>query len=482
MSPKTKSHKIKLFSIHFRTGVRQLGMICAGPFWGFLMDKKQNHTSILIVLSIMSMLLVSGQPLLSISIGDENTNTCPSYEHRQQLLSTSSINSTFSSANSTQQQQPSDTTSTSSSINFKSKRFLVLLFINIAASAFDGCMISLVDAGVVKRISLASQPKDFGWNRLFGAFGFSSASFLSGLASDLFPHTMAVNCFTGAYVVYFCYVFGLLISGPFLFKYSVTSSPVKSPENGNKCSCAEDKERFCKDDNTTTTIDTETEKENLKKELFETLNRFEVILFFSTVLVMGLLQGVYINFTALRMQELNSPTYLIGLTFAIAAIFCIAIFILSARLINFFGGYWKTLWLCCFSYVIRFVSFGIIDNPWFAVPIHTLQTLGFALNLVTCILYIRSISTPQIYTTMYAIMNTTFYGVGPVIASIAGGQLFSLYGGRIFLIGCGLMAAAWTVVLGVFIISKYCLCSTSRAESKASGGEDDIKDKQEEFN
>ena len=121
----------------------------------------------------------------------------------------------------------------------------------------------------------------------------------------------------------------------------------------------------------------------------------------------------------------------------------------------------------------------MIDNPWLAVPINTLQTFGFALNLVTCILFIKSISTPQIYTTMYAIMNTTFYGIGFLIASIAGGQLFSLYGGRVFLIGCGALAAAWNVVLGVlFIVAKKHLSLTAGAESKASGSEEAIRDEQ----
>ena len=439
------------------------------------MDKKQNHTFILFVLSIMSILLVTGQPLLSLWIGDENTNTCPSYDHLQQFSISS--NSTFSSMNSTAQQQQN--VDTSSSINFKSKRFLILLFVNIAASAFDGCIVSLVDAGVVKRISLASEQKDFGWNRLFGAIGFSSGSLLGGLASDIFPHTMKVNCFTGAYVVYFCFVFGLMISGSFLFKYPITSSDVTSPENGNEC--PDDEEEFCKDQDGSITADEaiETRKQNLKKEVFDTLNRFEVILFFSTVLIMGVLHGVYINFTALRMQELNSPTFLIGLTFSIAAVCCFPSFFLSAKLIKFFGGYWPTLWLCCFSYVIRFVAFGMIDNPWLAVPINTLQTFGFALNLATCVLFIKSISTPQIYTTMYAIMNTTYYGIGFVIASIAGGQLFSLYGGRVFLIGCGVVAAAWNVVLGVFIVVKKCLSLTAEEGLMASGGEEDVTDKQE---
>ena len=170
-----------------------------------------------------------------------------------------------------------------------------------------------------------------------------------------------------------------MISGPFLFKYPKKSS---EPESGNEST--EDQEERIQDDSTT--VDTETNKQNLKQELLATFNRFEVILFISTVLVTGLLQGVYINFTALRMQELNSPTFLIGLTISVAAICCLPSFLLSTKLIKFFGGYWPTLWFCCFSYAIRFVAFGMIDNPWLAVPINTLQTFGFALNLVTCIL------------------------------------------------------------------------------------------------
>ena len=135
--------------------MRLLGMICAGPFWGFLMDKKQNHTFILIILSVMSILLVTGQPILSLWIGDENTNTCPSYDHRQQFSISS--NSTFSPTNSTAQQQQN--VDTSSGINFKSKRFLILLFVNIAASAFDGCIVSLVDAGAVSYTHLTLPTK-----------------------------------------------------------------------------------------------------------------------------------------------------------------------------------------------------------------------------------------------------------------------------------------------------------------------------------
>ena len=61
----------------FVTGVRLLGMIVAGPLWGLLTDKKQNHVLILILLAVMSILLNGGQPLLSILIGDKNTNVCP---------------------------------------------------------------------------------------------------------------------------------------------------------------------------------------------------------------------------------------------------------------------------------------------------------------------------------------------------------------------------------------------------------------------
>ena len=438
----------------------------------------------------MTIVLVCGQPLLSLWIGDTNTNTCPFNQLQQRLLPT---NTTFKYSNSTKHlsmflstttthaatqiqsnltkqnaastattstyPQTSSTSGSTSSTSFRSTRFLVILFVNIAASVFDGCMISLVDAGVIKRISLSREPKDYGWNRLFGAIGFSTGSFLSGLVSDLFPYTMRVNCFTGAYVVYACFVIGLIAVCPFLFKFPALSKN----ENNNK-----DKEN-------SSTMVARNRNRNLKKVVFKTLKRFEVILFFSTVLVMGTLQGFYINFTALRLKEMDSPIYLVGLTLSTGAIAAIPAFMFGSKLVNLFGGYWPTLWICCMSYVVRFVAFGYITNPWLAIPIHTLQSFGFGLNLVTSVLFIKSISTPQIYTTMYALMNTTFFGIGYVIASIAGGQLFSWYEGRVFFTGCGVFAAGWNVVLAVFIVAIKCFSFSTMAEPKKSVK--DVKDR-----
>ena len=297
-------------------------------------------------------------------------------------------------------------------------------------------MLSLVDAGVVKRINVSKKQKDFGWNRLFGAVGFSAGSLFSGLVSDVFPE-VKVNCFTGAFVVYVFFAAGTIVTAPFLFKL-----PAQGDVN------EETKEKA--------------EPVSLKKELLKTLCKFEVVIFFITVFIMGILQSIYISFTALRLKELQSPTYLIGLTISIAAISCLPTLSFASKFIGWFRGLWNTLLICCASYSVRFIAFGYIENPWLVIPIHLLQAFGFGLYLVTAVLYVKSVAEPMIYTTMYSIMNTVFYGIGFITANIVGGQIFSRFGGRVLFTSCGLLAVCWSLLLFCYIVVRKHPCQEKK--------------------
>ncbi|XP_066927404.1 major facilitator superfamily domain-containing protein 6-like [Clytia hemisphaerica] len=181
-----------------------------------------------------------------------------------------------------------------------------------------------------------------------------------------------------------------------------------------------------------------------------------MILFLFTVFVLGTLQGVYVGFTALRIKEVDGSTTLVGITFGVAA-FCASLFMfLAAKLIKLLRGPWNALCLACLTYVVRFLSFAFISNPWLSIPIHTLQTLGYGLGLVTQVLYIKSNTDPRIHTTMLSIMNTTCFGVGFIAANIIGGQMFSRYGGQATFKYFGLLATAWSIVLLVVIFIKLC--------------------------
>ena len=417
------------------TGLRLLGMTFAGPFWGFITDKRQNHVFIVILMAIMSLILVSGQPLLSLVIGDQSTNTCPAASETKLNVTNNGVSPTS---------QPDST------INFRSTRFLVLLFINIFASAFDGCLVSMIDAGVVKRILKSSKKKNFGWNKMFGAIGFSAGSILSGLVSDIFPHTEKVNCFTGAFVVLSLYLIGLVIASPFLFRASTEENEAIEPTELKSF-----KESDADSNGSEKPLKAEDETP-LKEIIFKTLGTFEIILFLCTVFVLGTLQGVYIGFTALRIKELNGSTTLVGLTIGLAAFCAAPVMYLAAKLIELLRGPWNALCLACLSYVVRFLSFAFISNPWLSIPIHTLQTLGLGLALVTQVLYVKENTDPRIHTTMLSIMNTTFFGVGFIAANVVGGQVFSRYGGQATFTYFGLLATAWSIVLLAVIFVKLC--------------------------
>lgn len=400
-------------------GVRLIGMILGGPFWGYIGDKYQNHKHLMLIIVTSSVILIGGQPFISMKLGDPTKNICP--------LKTAESNNTAT-----------DTDKNDGEVSYVSLRFFVMMFINIVASFFDGNITSMTDTGVVQRIHVASEKKDFGWNRFFGAIGFSTGSFLSGFASDFFP-SLNINCFSGAICVYVAFCIGIIISSRFLY---VGKSKLNLQNR--------DEEKVG-----------ESAELNLKEKVFNTFKSVDVIMFFSTVFISGLLQGISASFTALRLKELEAPSTLIGLTFSIASISCFPFLIFSFKVIRILGGEWNTIIVGCFSYVIRFVAFAYIENPWYAIPINSLQSLGFGLAIVTFILYVKNVANPYIFTTMISIMNGTFFGLGFIAANIIGGQIYHTYKGSTLFASFGTLAGVWTLILIFFRISQR-VCQKTR--------------------
>jgi len=165
---------------------------------------------------------------------------------------------------------------------------------------------------------------------MFGAVGFSAGSLFSGIVSDVFP-SAKVNCFTGAFVVYVFYVAGTIISALFLFKLSSSRVVHDTKQKANNA-------------------------RSLRSVLFKTLCQFEILLFFNTVL------SIYTSFTALRLKEMESPTYFIGLTISVAGISCVPTFWFASRFIGWFRGFWNTFFICCASYAVRFIVFAYTET------------------------------------------------------------------------------------------------------------------------
>ena len=374
----------------FINGIRLVGMVAGSIFWGHFTDTRHNHKRVVLFLCIVGMVLMALNPLLAIAVADKKRNVCP---------------------------YPMDTIG-DEKLKIEAS-FFVFLFLNTVASFFDGCILNFIDAGVIRRIETSTTPKDFGFNRLFGVFGYSIGSLISSLVINNFPATKA-NCYTGIFIMHFIFTFGLIFASQLLYKGEYMNIPAKDKAT------------------------------NVVKTAFRTFTELDNLMFILTVLVLGMMQAVFLSFTSLQLKNLNAPTIVLGLTTMIAAITMGPATMRSTKLISLFGSTWNVLIFGCFTYFVRYLLFAYITDPWLALPISIFQFFGLGLSSIATVHHIKEISSSQIYTTMFGVSNSLHFGFGYILANVIFGQIYKFYGGKTMFIVAGSSAAVWTFVLVVY--------------------------------
>lgn len=383
----------------FINGIRLVGMVGGSIFWGHFTDTRHNHNRVVLILCIVGMILMALNPLLAFAVADKKRNVCP---------------------------YPIDTVG-DEKLKIEAS-FFVFLFLNTVASFFDGCILNFIDAGVIRRIETSSRPKDFGFNRLFGVFGYSVGSLVSSAVIKNFPSTNA-NCYTGIFIMHFIFTLGLIFASQLLYKGDNMRIPSKDKAT------------------------------NVVKTVFRTFTQLDNLMFILTVLVLGMMQAVFLSFTSLQLKNLNAPTMALGLTTMIAAMSTGPATLRSTKLISLFGSTWNVLIFGCFTYFVRYLLFAYITDPWLALPISLFQFFGLGLSTIATVHHVKEISTTQIYTTMFGVSNALHFGFGYILSNVIFGQIYKFYGGKTMFIVAGSAAAVWTLILVVYMVVRRAFLS-----------------------
>ena len=380
-------------------GYRLLAAIAGSIIWTMLADYTKGHSIIVKGLCIISTLFVCSQPFVSVSLASKEINVCPYNGNR---------------------------TSAETALNTKnSNLFYTMLGINAISSLFDGGIAGFIDSAVMQKISLSPKRREFGNQRWIGAVGFASSSFITGVIPDYFPH-IAVSCYSAVFCIYLVTMVILVICLQFLFK-NLSFKSKKTNANYN-----------------------------LKQLLIYIFFQRRILFFFMTLLVMGVETGFNLSFFILYLTEKNAPTVLLGLGVggvgSVSSMICI---FNNNRFINLFGGKQNTMVICCFSYFVRYLSMAYLENVWLVLPIQALQGFGFGLFLSVSIQYAKTISTPEIATTIYGIRNALHLGLGPFIINLAGGQFYTSFGGKNLFIAGSVLALLWSMLMTTVLLMEF---------------------------
>ena len=412
-------------------GLRFIGFIFGAPLWGILADYKHQHTAVILLLCVTSLILMTSQPFISIPLSANNT--CLNVDGGN----VTSVNkTTYLVRNVTATKIPKKESDGNGGL------FAAMMALNLLISVFDGSTQGFVDAGVIQKMSSRSSRKSmFGTQRLFGAFGYGTGAFASSLAIE-YGTVSGLPCYTPVFVVYGIFVLGLTASTYNLFN-SLTFAPANTPSGRKARSLS-------------VTSDVYREHVSVGRALKSTLCKFRVVFFLVTVLVVGTIHAVYISFLFVLLKEINCPNVVMGLSIVVGALASVIGIKLSEDFINGFGGTIRVLCLGCFSWAVRFLSFTYLRNPWIVLPIQLLQGFGYGLFIAVSVVHIKRISSPDIYTSMYGIFNGLFFGAGAVIGNVIGGAVLMRFGVRILCFGTSMAGFLWTAVMILYLTVGHC--------------------------
>ena len=168
---------------------------------------------------------------------------------------------------------------------------------------------------------------------------------------------------------------------------------------------------------------------------------------------MGILSGVFLNFTSVLVADIDAPSMINGLSYAVSGISTMLSYVFGAWMINILRGTWNSLFLCFFSYFVRFLTMYYLRNPWLIPLLQLLHGLGYGLFMISCIHHIKDCFETEIRTTMYSVFNTLHFGVGFIIVNIAAGKIYKEFNARILFLMASLLALMWAIFILVYILT-----------------------------
>ncbi|CAM9306786.1 unnamed protein product, partial [Hapterophycus canaliculatus] len=153
------------------------------------------------------------------------------------------------------------------------------------------------------------------------------------------------------------------------------------------------------------------------------------ISFFSAVALSGMSKGVIDTFLFIWLSDLGSSHVLLGLAGLTMCVAELPFFYLSGPLIRKIGPR-NVVALAQIGYLLRFVYYSVLQDPWWVLPAEVLHGLTFAAMWAATTDYAQAIAPGHLRSTMQATVSGLKQGLGYGVGAVLGGIVYSSLGPR----------------------------------------------------
>jgi len=295
--------------------------------------------------------------------------------------------------------------------------FFIMLALIPLMLFFDVCIQILTDSMVMKQVAASDEKMDYGRTRLFFPVGFASGSFVVSAMFKIDVNGLQFAKYSIQYfTLYPAVAILVLVNAHFLLRH------VEIP----------------------TTSDKITKKgEGVLRCLLKTIFKGHVLFFLATVFMLGMFDGLHINFVLVYMEENNAEEMYLGITAALGMISGIGVYMFVSKLIKVIGGPLAMMAASCICCSIRFMVYGYTKSALAFVAIQLLGGLCTSAFLAAAMMHTERVSPKAVRSSMFGLVNGIIIGGGHSTAHIAGGVLYQKYGGQIMYRGAALTSLVW---------------------------------------
>ena len=234
--------------------------------------------------------------------------------------------------------------------------FILFLLIIVIGEFFESPTYALSDASLLKR--LGDDRAYYGRIRMWGSLGWALASAMVGLivmSSTYKLCEVKQNNYVIAFYIFIAFVAAAFVHGLwFRFKY-----------------------------------DEEKNFEDIGKVAPLLLNLRHTSFLFAT-LYTGFCYGILVHFVNWYIDDLGGSSSIMGAAGAAREIAALIIFAFSTTALEALGNV-NSMAFCLMSYIICFICYSILKDPWMAVALEVLDGGTYGLVWSTCVNYMSSV-------------------------------------------------------------------------------------------
>lgn len=170
---------------------------------------------------------------------------------------------------------------------------------------------------------------------------------------------------------------------------------------------------------------------NFMKDIATLFCNVEIVLFTSWTFVVGALMGVLWSFSTWFLEDLNAPKLMIGLANTVMSL-CVEVplFFLSKTILERVGYFfsYSAAFLAC---SIKFIGYSYLRNPWYGLIVDIAGGAIFPLAYSAMTVFAKRAATPGTAASMMCILGSTFEGLGIAAGNLLGGMSFDSIGARL---------------------------------------------------